>query len=242
MSPEDIEKRILSYSSEGLEGENSSEFSLLLRLFDKMEDVKNIQKFPETFDSHTKHMFLHYQKGLTNIREGIVNSEYCCYESGHRTIRYLYELVLIMQGLNEEREKSENLFEEWREEIKDLQGSQQEKLKEELSIVDALHDVKNENKKEMKEKEERFKRFYALSSNYAVHPVRLGSADSFTGLDEDLEENFLKHFIWLSYAVASEFRKAFSSEKAEEFFENQIGQIMTEVEESFSRRPQFVRE
>lgn len=243
MSAEDMEKGILSNQNKGLEGRNEEYVSILLRLINKMRELQKIQQhFPEEFDDHHKHIFLHYTSSLINFEEGYINTKYCNYKSFNRTLRYLYESYLVFEGLNEDREDSKEMFREWREEVKELhkQGvSTKERLKEDLEIKEKLHDVRKQKKGEMKDKNERYGEFYALSSDYASHPVRLGASMSGREPGEKKERNRIVHLIWLGYGTIQKLENAFEGTPVKDYIEEETEDIKKEIEE-LGKKPEFI--
>ncbi|WEL23669.1 hypothetical protein [Candidatus Nanohalovita haloferacivicina] len=243
MDAGDIEKRILSNQNEGLEGKNKKPVSILLRLLNQMQELQKVQQeFPEEFNDHHKHIFLHYTSSVINLEEGYINTKYCNYKSFKRTLRYLYESYLVLEGLNEDRAESKDMMKEWKQEVKELNEeglSTEDRMKEELSIVDKLHKIRGNKKGEMKKKNKRYGDFYNLSSNYASHPVRLGASMSDRTPDEDKELNQVVHLIWLGYGTIQKLENAFEGTDVKEYIEEETGGIKKEIED-LGKTPEFI--
>ena len=243
MDAEEIEERILSNQNQGLEGRNKKPVSILLRLLEKMRELQGIkQEFPEEFDDHQRHIILHYTSSLVNLEEGYINTKFCNYKSFKRTNRYLYESYLVLEGLNEDRETSKELIKEWEAEVTELDNkgvSTKESLKEELSIVDKLHDTLEDKKNEMKDKNERYGKFYNLSSNYASHPVRLGASMSDRKPDERKELNQVVHLIWLGYGTIQKLENAFEGNRVKDYIEEETKELKKDIED-LNKKPKFI--
>ena len=242
MNPETIDAKIFSIQNKGLQGKNKKLVTILLKLFFKMRQVKKISnKFTGKFNDHHKHIFLHYNRSLLNLEEGYSNLKYCNYKSFNRTLRYLYESYLVFEGLNEAREKSKKMFMEWKREIEKLDEekvSTKKKQERDLAIKDKLHEIRRNKKREMKDNKS-FRDFYAMTSDYASHPVTLGASMSERLPNGKKEREGLLVLIWLGYGILQKLENAFKGTKVKKYLQEETEDIKKEIE-GLSKKPEFI--
>ena len=204
-------------------------------------NLRYIRDFNHRVNGHwigNRHTFqdTYFMKGTNALLAVYRLVKHGFYDSAYRDMRYLYETVLAMRGLNREKGHAATLAESLIDEIvflRDVTGSD-EFSQWEFEYIDEVHDIIRAERTRLKNRpnamgEELEKWLYGFLSNRNMHPVRIDGALNDESGSAYEEDQLLRFSLSFAFGLGNEYWKTYNDSPASLQLYRMVHQVTQEI-------------
>jgi len=180
------------------------------------ENIKDIYKFVDqnagdAADDSRKFQHTLIQQGANALESLYWLTKYHQYNAARGRARYLYETYLILRGLNRDRKRAAQKWEETRQEARDV--SSQSDIKPLERQTQALHDLRKEERKRIEREfgdTDAYKEFWRLLSDRGSHPTSIRGSLVDGRHSVESEDSLYRTGLVLAFGLATQYICSFS--------------------------------
>lgn len=177
----------------------------------------------------------------TNALEDIyVSLIYQQYISGYRSVRYLYEVYLVLKGVNHNPDWAVDIWKTFEIEIESLVGNPTDWPLFPYEHIEELGRLRDSEKDLMKNDFEKMDDLYNRLSKQANHPLRMEKAYTQGNHSPALERDIGGFGLWLFVGLVSEYYRAFGEDEFPPEYEGALNKHCQAVADIHGEVPRFL--
>jgi len=181
---------------------------------------------------------IYLRRGIYALRAVYWLCKHHCYSACYGQVRFLFELYLVVRDWNRNKEKTEQKWIEFREDMKEEDYGPYETL----PLTEYFSGKRRQLKGELAKEEEMYGEMYDRLSNQGSHLHSIKSSALDGEWDQVQERDVLQLGLIFVYALAAQYTRTFEDSSVEDEIRAEMDGIIVQVLLAHGHLPTFLEE